>query len=42
MARECAVETPFAAVFGVGKSDGTGDGELSGDGERVATGEGET
>ena len=41
MARECAVETPFAAVFGDGESDGEGDGELSGDGEGVVVDEGE-
>lgn len=40
--RECAVETPFAAVFGDEEGDGEGDGELSGEGEGVMTGEGKT
>ena len=42
VARECAVETPLAAVFGDGEGDVEGDGELSGEGEAVTTGEGKT
>jgi hypothetical protein len=42
VARECAVETPFAAVFGEEEGDGDGEGELTGVDDEVATGEGET